>query len=262
MGKRNRMLAAIGLALGLVCGQSAQAQAKPIPVAVAAAGDLRGVLEELKTAFERSNPGAQLQISYGASGSQTAQILQGAPFDVFLAADMGFPEQLQKGGLVSQEGPFPYATGRLTLWVRKDLGLDPAKDGLNLLLDPRILKVATANPVIAPYGRAGEAALRKAGLYDGIKAKLVFADNIAQAAQFLQAGAAEAGLISHAQASNPALLQAGSLWTVPAGLYPPLRQGGVILARSTSAEPARSFRGFLLGAKGQAILARHGFSKP
>lgn len=259
--KRRVFLSAV-LGLALTLGAQLRAQTGPTPVAIAAAGDLRGVLEEIKTVFEAKHPAVQLQLSYGASGSLTAQIQQGAPFDVFLAADTGFPEQVQKAGLTTPEAPFPYATGSLTLWVRKDLNLDPGKDGLKILLNPSVKKVSTANPQVAPYGRAGEAALRQAGLYDAVKSRLVFADNIAQAAQFLQAGSAEAGLISFSQASNPALQKTGVIWRIPSEAYPPLRQAGVILKRTSSLEQARAFRAFLIGPEGQAILAKHGFGKP
>ncbi len=232
------------------------------PLAIAAAGDLRGALEELKGRFEARHPGVSLQLSFGASGSLTAQIQQGAPFDIFLSADTGFPGQLQKAGLVTEDGAFPYATGRLTLWVRKGLGLDPAKDGLRVLLDPKVRKIATANPLVAPYGRAGDAALRQAGLYEAVKPQLVFADNIAQAAQFLQAGSAEAGLISASQANHPALRQDGFIWTVPSEAHPPLRQAGVLLKRTANLEQARAFRAFLVGPEGQALLAHHGFGRP
>lgn len=257
-----RSLLTAVLALGLGCFARLQAQSPAAPLSIAAAGDLRGVLEELKARFEASHPGARLQLSFGASGSLTAQIQQGAPFDVFLAADTGFPEQVQKAGLAGPEGLFPYATGALTLWVRGDLGLDPAKEGLRLLLDARVKKIATANPQVAPYGRAGEAALRQAGLHEAVKSRLVFADNIAQAAQFLQAGAAEAGLISFSQANHPALRQTGLIWKVPSSAYPPLRQAGVILKRASNPELARAFRAFLTGAEGQALLAKHGFGTP
>jgi len=250
------------LALFLGFGGTAPAQAGPAPIAIAAAGDLRGVLEELKADYEKKHPDVQLQASYGASGSLTIQIQQGAPFDIFLAADTSFPEILQKDGLVTADGLFPYTTGRLTLWVRKDLNLDPAKDGLKVLLQPSVKKISTANPKTAPYGRAGEAALRQAGLYDAVQPRLVYADNIAQAAQFLQAGTAEAGLISFSQADNPALKQSGVVWVVPADAYPPLRQAGVILKRSQVLDQAKAFMVYLVGAEGQSILARHGFAKP
>ena len=249
------------LSCALALGIPGQAQPKPVQVAIAAAGDLRGPLEELRTAFEAGHPGIQLQLSFGASGSLTAQIQQGAPFDLFLSADEGFPQQLQKAGLAAGE-PFPYTTGSLTLWLRKDLNQDPAKDGWQVLFNPAIQKISIANPAVAPYGRAAEAALRHAGIYDRVKPRLVFADNVAQAAQFLQAGSAEAGLVSTTQASNPVLRTAGVLWTVPADAYPPLRQAGVILKRTQCPAQAEAFRAFLTGPQGQAMLAKHGYRKP
>jgi len=259
MTLRTILAAALGLALAV--GIPAPARGGPM-VAIAAAGDLRGVLDDLKAGFEGRHPGVQLQLTFGASGALTAQLQQGAPFDLFLSADTGFPESLEKAGLVSAEGVFPYATGRLVLWVRKDLNLDPAREGLKVLLHPAVRKVATANPRLAPYGRAGEAALRRAGLFEAVQPRLVFGENILQAAQFLQSGAAEAGLISHAQAATPALTGSGVTWTVPVDAYPPIRQAGVILKRAASPDAARTFRAYLLGPEGQAVLARHGFGKP
>jgi molybdate transport system substrate-binding protein len=250
------------LAVLCLAGSATRAQAPRTTLTIVAAADLRGVFDELKAAFEAKHPGTALQVVFGASGSTTAQIQQGAPYDLFLSADTGFPEQLQKAGLVTPEGPFPYALGSLTLWVRKDLKLDPARDGLKVLLNPAIRKIATANPQTAPYGRAGEAALGSAGLLDSVRPRLVYADNIAQAAQYLQTGAAEAGLISYSQASHPALSGLGVLWRVPAAAYPPLRQAGVILKRTPYPEQAKAFKAFLVGPEGQAILARHGFGKP
>jgi molybdate transport system substrate-binding protein len=248
-------------ALLLLCALAARPLAAA-PLAVAAAADLRGTLEELKAGFEAGHSGAQLQLTYGASGSLTAQIQQGAPFDLFLSADTGFPEQLQKAGLVEPQDRFGYATGSLVLWVRKDLGLDPLRDGLKVLQGAGIQKIAVANAQTAPYGRAAEAALKAAGLQAALQPRLVFADNIAQAAQFLQTGAAEAGLVSAAQAEQPALRQAGVVWVVPKDLYAPLRQGGAVLSHGPAVALARAFRDYLTGAEGQAILARHGFGKP
>jgi molybdate transport system substrate-binding protein len=259
MFRRTLLILALGLSMGI--GAALRAGDRPIVVAIAAAGDLRGALEGLKAAFEMKHPEVRLQLSFGASGSLTAQIQQGAPFDIFLAADSGFPETLVKAGLVSGDGLFPYATGCLVLWLRRDLNLDP-KAGLALLLQPSVRRVASANPQLAPYGRAGEAALRQAGVFEAVKGRLVLADNIAQAAQWLQAGAAEAGLISFAQAGNPALARIGVSWKVPADAYPPLRQAGVLLKRSACQEQARAFMAFLVGAEGQALLAGHGFGRP
>jgi len=257
-----RALMAFLLGWALLSELPLAAQAKPTCLAVAAAGDLRGTLEEVKVAFEEQNPGTRIDLSFGASGSLTAQIQQGAPFDVFLSADEGFPEQLRQAGLASPEGPFRYARGFLTLWVRRDLELDPAKNGLGTLLDPRLRRIALANPKVAPYGKTAEAALRRAGLLDSVSARLVFGDNVAQAAQFLQTGAAEGGLVSQSQARHPALESTGRAWVVPEEAAPALRQHGLILAKSAAPALARAFRDFLLGAQGQAILLRHGFGRP
>lgn len=228
-------------------------------LAVAAAADLRPVLEEMKILFESRHSGTRVQISYGASGSLAAQIQHGAPFDLFLSADLGFPERLVQAGLA--EGPvFPYAMGRLVLWVRRDLDLDPSTP--QVLLDPAVKRIALANPALAPYGRSAEAVLRNASIHDAVKSRLVFGENVIQAAQFLRCGAAEAGFISLAQSLEPAMVRSGRTWIVDPGLYPSLRQGGVVLRRSVHPEWAKSFRDLLRGPEGRALLLRLGYGEP
>ena len=227
---------------------------------IAAAANLKVALDVLGPAFEGKHPGATLHVSLGSSGSLVAQIQQGAPFDVFLAADAEFPARLVTTGLVS--GPsFPYATGRLVLWVRKDLGLAPDRAGLKVLLDPAVKRISLGNPALAPFGRSAEAALKAAGLLEALKPKLVFGENIAQAAQYLQTGAAEAGFISSSQAQVPALA-GGLAWTVPQDLYPVQQQCGVILKRSTQPALAAAFKAYLLSPETQALLARLGYGAP
>jgi molybdate transport system substrate-binding protein len=227
---------------------------------IAAAANLKTALDILGPAFEARHPGAKLQVSLGASGSLVAQIQQGAPFDIFLAADAEFPARLVAAGLAS--GPtFPYATGRLVLWVRRDVGLDPGKDGLKVLLQPAVKRISIGNPALAPFGRSSEVALKAAGLYEAVQAKLVFGENIAQAAQYLQTGAAEAGFISSPQALAPVLV-GGLVWTVPQALYPVQKQCGVLLKRSTQPILAAAFQAYLLGPEAQATLARLGYGAP
>ncbi|HJU83499.1 MAG TPA: molybdate ABC transporter substrate-binding protein [Holophagaceae bacterium] len=226
---------------------------------VAAAADLRGALEKVQAAYQQRHPDTRIESTFGASGSLVAQIRQGAPFDVLLAADLDFPRRLEREGLVLDE-TFPYAEGRLALWVDRTLGLDPAQAGLPLLMDRRVRRVAIANPEVAPYGRAAMAALEQAHL--NIQDKLLRAENVAQAAQYLQAGAAEAGLISATQARHPALRDRGRVWLLPPGSHPPLKQGGALLKRSGDPATCRSFRDFLLGPEGRAILAQEGFGAP
>ena len=231
----------------------------PVPLAIAAAADLRGSLEELAETFQKVNPAVRIQVSYGASGGLAAQIEQGAPFDLFLSADLGYPERLVQAGLTTQEGVSRYATGELILWVRKELA---RKEGLQVLTNPAIKRIALANPRLAPYGRAGEEALKKSGLYGAVQARLIFAENVTQAAQYLSTGAAEAGLISRSQARQQTLRETGWVWPVPQEFYTPLQQGAVVLARTTYPNEARAFLAYLLGPSGQAILARNGFGKP
>jgi molybdate transport system substrate-binding protein len=230
------------------------------PLAIAAATDLRGTLEELAGGFQRENPSIQVRINYGASGSLAAQIQQGAPFDVFLSADLAYPEQLIQAGRAAKEGLLCYATGKLVLWVRKEAS--PAPGNLQSLANPALKRIALANPKVAPYGRAGEEALRRAGLYTIVEARLVFAENVAQAAQYLQTGAADAGLVSISQARQPALLEAGWSWPVPQELYAPLQQGAVLLTGGPNTAEGKRFLDFLAGPTGQGILARHGFGRP
>jgi len=227
---------------------------------IAAAANLKAALDVLKPAFEARHPGANLQISLGASGSLTAQVQQGAPFDVFLAADAEFPARLVAAGLVSGES-FPYATGRLMLWLRKDVGLDPAKDGLKVLLSPAVKRIAIGNPALAPFGRSAELVLKAAGHYEVVQTKLVFGENITQAAQYLQTGAAEAGFISSPQVLAPALA-GGLAWAVPQSLYPVQKQCGVILKRTAQPALAAAFKDYLLGPEAQAILAKLGYGAP
>jgi molybdate transport system substrate-binding protein len=229
-------------------------------LAIAAAANLKTAMDVLKPAFEAKHPGVTLQVSLGASGSFVAQIQQGAPFDVFLAADAEFPARLAVAGFVTGDS-FPYATGRLVLWLRKDLGLDPNKDGLKVLLNPTVKRVAIANPNLAPFGRSAESALKGAGFYESIRAKLVFGENISQVAQYLQTGAAEAGFISSPQVLAPVLVD-GIAWAVPQGLYPVQKQCGVILKRTAQPALAAAFKAYLLSTEAQAILAKLGCGAP
>lgn len=217
-------------------------------------------MDEIVTAFETAQPGPKVEVSYGASGSLTAQIQQGAPFDLFLSADMDYPTKAAGNGAGRGE-VFAYARGRLVLWVRKDLGLDPSLGPL-VLKDARIHHIALANPRLAPYGAAAEATLRPAGMWEALQPKLAFGGNIAQTAQYLQVGAAEAGFIAASEAHHPALRDLGLTWIVPESMHPPLIQGGVLLSHGAQPARAAAFVAYLRSEIGQAILARFDFGKP
>ncbi len=224
-------------------------------IRVAAAASLNGALDEIAAAFEAAHPGQKIQISYGASGSLTAQIRQGAPFDLFLAADMDYPAKAAEGR--SAEPVFAYARGRLVLWMREGLGLDPARDGVAALRDARVAHIALANPKLAPYGAAAESTLRNAGLWEPLQGKLVFGGNIAQTAQYAVLGTVDAAFLAASDAGKPELRAKGLEWTVPESLHPPLLQGGVALDARAAA-----FAAFVRSQEARAIFQRHGFGTP
>ncbi len=171
------------------------AQAKPAPkdskeLRVAAAADLQPVMPTLAAQYEKAT-GVKLVVSFGSSATLTQQILNGAPMDIFLAADSSFPEQVVAAGLADSKTPTPYARGTLVLWARKDSPLQPIT--LDSLTDKRVTTIAIADAQHAPYGRAAVSALTSMKLYDTLKPHLVVAENISQAAQFVESGNARSG---------------------------------------------------------------------
>jgi molybdate transport system substrate-binding protein len=249
-----RFLLTLLLILALPAGLRAQGT-----VSVAAAADLQFALTDVKAAFVQTHPGVQVAVTYGSSGNAYAQIVNGAPFDVFLSADGSYPEKLVKAGLAEAGSAFRYSRGRLVLWVPKRSPVPLERLGMKALLDPTVRKVAIANPRHAPYGRAAEAALAKLGLLEAVRPRLVYGENIAQAAQFVQSGAADIGILALSLAKAPALAAAGRYVEIPLDTYPPLLQGGVLLARAKENGAARALCAFLVSPEGRTILRRYGF---
>jgi molybdate transport system substrate-binding protein len=230
-------------------------------VHVAAASDLKFALDEIVRELQAAEPGLSVQPTYGSSGSFFAQIQGGAPFDVFLSADVEYTRRLTTDGLTVPGSEFVYGVGRIVLWVPRDSALDVGR-GLALLRDPAVRKIAIANPRHAPYGRAAVAALEAAGLSLEVTPKLVLGENVAQAAQFVQSGAADAGIIALSLALGAPMTAAGRYAEIPASSHPPLTQGGVILKSAQEPSAAARFRDFMTGPQGRAILKRHGFASP
>ena len=228
-------------------------------VRVAAAADLEPVLPPIFAEFQRTTS-IQAVATFQSSAALTSQIENGAPFDLFLSANMEYPQRLIAGGLGEGEAgkPILYARGTLVLWTRKDSHL-PAPS-LELLRDPALRRLAIANPQRAPYGKAAVAVLQKLGLYDTLKAKLVTAENIGQAAQFVQSGNADAGLISMTAALTPTLAAAGRYFVLPADLYPPIEQGAVVITKSAQRAAAKKLLDFLLSAPVQEELRKRGLT--
>jgi molybdate transport system substrate-binding protein len=227
---------------------------------VAAAADLKFGMQELATQFEKQS-GEKVDITVGSSGNFFAQIQSGAPFDLFFSADMEFPKKLEAAGFVEAGTLFEYALGRIVLWVPTDSAMDLAKQGWNALLDPRVQKIAIANPTLAPYGRAAISALQKAGIYEQVKRKLVYGENISQAAQFVQSGNAQAGILALSLALSPGMKN-GKMWKIPPELHPPIDQGAVVLKTAKDKNAARAFLDFVKSAQGGKILEKHGFAVP
>ena len=233
-------------------------------VLVAAASDLGFAVKDIITDFERTT-GNKVRLSLGSSGTFEAQITNGAPFDVFLSADTAYPQELQKKGLVEPNTLFVYGVGRLVVWVPKNSPIDVEKLGIQGLLDPSVRKIAIANPQHAPYGRAALSSLQHFGVYERIKSKLVLGENISQAAQFVQSGAAQIGIIALSIALSDSMRAAGKYWQIPLDTYPHMDQAGVILKQARQAahlDAARAFTAALQSPKGRAVLERYGFSQP
>ena len=230
-------------------------------IIVAAAADMSAALPQLAAAYTKET-GQPVKLSFGSSGNLTNQIRNGAPFDVFFSADEEYPRQLIAEGLASKDTLYRYAVGRLVLWVPSDSPLDLSKMGIKAVLDPSVKKIAIANPATAPYGRAAEAALRHFAIYDQVSNRLVLGENVSQAAQFVESGNAQAGLIALSHALAPALKDKGRYWTVPLDAYPTLNQAVVVLSRSKHQDAARKFLEFLRGAEASSLLRSYGFSLP
>src|SRR5262245_46560660 len=249
---------ALVLLAGLLAG--ARPSGQPPDITVAAASDLQALLPELAGRFERDTS-VRVSPAFGSSGNFFAQIQNGAPFDVFMSADVAYPERLVAGGLADGETLYTYATGRIVLWTRKDSGVD-VSHGLAVLTQSRVKRVAIANPQHAPYGRAAEAALRHQNLYDVVRPKLVLGENISQAAQLAESGNAEAGILALSLARGAELARDGVYFEIPSTAHPPIDQAAVVITASKNQAPARQFVAALKRPDVLDLLRRFGFSPP
>jgi molybdate transport system substrate-binding protein len=222
---------------------------------IAAAADLNFAMDQVSREFRALHPEIGVQIDYGSSGTFYTQIRNGAPFDLFLSADVEYPRKLAGDGIGAADSVFTYAVGRIVVWVPARSALEPS----TALHDPSVRHVAIANPQHAPYGRAAEAALRAMGLYGTVEKKLVLGENISQTLQFVESGAADVGIVALSLALAPSLRGAGRYWEIPVTAYPKMEQGGIILKPSRAAS---EFRAFLLNNTGRGVLKQFGFYLP
>jgi len=246
--------------LFLACGAQFPLAEQTVPLRVAAASDLKFAMDQLASQFERQTS-TKVALTYGSSGNLYSQIQNGAPFDLFFSADIEYPRKLESAGLTIPGSLYQYAIGRIVLWTPSDSKVEVSHSGWNALLEPQVQKIAIANPDHAPYGRAAVAALRNAGIYDQVKSKLVFGENISQAAQFVQTGSAQAGILALSLAVSPAMKD-GKRWEVPATLHPPLDQAVVILKNSNNLDSTRAFLAFIRSPAARLILEKFGFALP
>lgn len=247
------LLVAIGLAA--VCVSAPAAQGRPT---IAAAANLNFALTEIAAQFERDR-GTPVDVVFGASGTLSRQIQDGAPFELFLAADEEFPRQLAAAGLTRDAGVV-YATGRLVVFAPtgSSLKVDERLDGLDRLVKSGgVTRFAIANPAVAPYGKAAESVLRKRGLWDAIRPRLVLGDTIAQAAQFATTGNAVGGLVAYSLVLGPGFAGRGAYAVIPEADHPPLRQRMVLLKRA--GPTAIRFYSYLQGHAARSILRKHGY---
>lgn len=227
---------------------------------IAAASDLNFAFREIVTEYEKVS-GDQVRLTLGSSGNFFVQIQNGAPFDLYFSADITYPKKLEEAGLAVSGSLYPYAIGRIVLWTGNESHLDFSK-GLEVLREPTVKKIAIANPKHAPYGRAAVTAMEHAQVYERVKDKLVLGENISQAAQFVESGAADVGIIALSLALASPMQAAGHYWEIPADAHPRIEQGAVILMGGKNQEGAKAFLSFIQGAQGQAMMKRYGFLAP
>ncbi|HVU32814.1 MAG TPA: molybdate ABC transporter substrate-binding protein [Opitutaceae bacterium] len=229
-------------------------------VTVAAAANLVYVLAPLRAEFERTHPGVRVVVETGSSGNLVAMISNGAPYDVFLSADLEFPRQLVQSGGGVDGTLVTFAYGRLVLWTtRKDLEWKSVAEAVR---DPRVARIAIANPRTAPFGRATEETLAQLGLGEVARPKLVFAQDIGQAAQYVSSGNADAGFVALSLVAAPKLKHTGRWLAVPERLYVPIAEGAVLTRFGAGNAMARDFLQFLVTPAARTIFQEYGYGLP
>jgi molybdate transport system substrate-binding protein len=226
-------------------------------ITVAAAADLQSAMQDVATGFQKET-GKEVKVIYGSSGNFFLQIQNGAPFDMFFSANLDYAKKLQSSGLTVSGSYYPYARGKIVVWVPNDSKIH-IDSGLKSLLDPAVKKIAVANPEHAPYGQAAVAAMQSEGIYEKVKEKLVLGENISQTASFVVSGAADVGVVALALALSPNLKDKGRYAEIPVAEYPPIEQACVILNSSKDKGTAKQFLSYIKTAAVGDTLRRYGF---
>lgn len=250
-----RLFLALAFALSVAAGSRAAET-----VTVAAAANLVYALDALNAAFNRDEPATTVNVTIGASGNLVAQIKNGAPFDVFLSADLDYPQALIAAGHADARHLVPFATGQLVLWTRRaDLPLDSVAAAITA---PGVRHLAIANPATAPYGRAARAVLTDLKLWAAVQPKLVTGENISQTAQFVETGNADLGFVALSLVLSPKLKDKGRWLEIPARTEAPLTQGAILTTRGAANPAAARYLAFLGSPAARKILTDFGYAVP
>lgn len=225
---------------------------------IAAAADLKFAMDEIVAKFREANAKDDVDLIYGSSGKFYTQIQQGAPYDLYFSADIAFPRELARSGFSFSE-VIPYAFGRIVLWSAT---MEANKMSLDSLTSSKISHIAIANPKHAPYGKRAEEALRASRLWERVEPKLVYGENIAHTAQFVQTGSAQVGIIALSLALNPALANRGGYWLIPDTLHAPLEQAFIITKRAQGNDLAKKFADYMRSSATRTIMTKYGFVLP
>lgn len=244
--------------LFIVCSLLMTTTAHAEKITVAAAADLKFAMDEIVAGFNKIYSGNEVQVVYGSSGKFHTQIQQNAPYDLYFSADIGYPRELARQGHAASEVK-PYAVGRIVLWSAE---MDAAKMTLTNLTDPKITKIAIANPKHAPYGKRAEEALRSAGLLEKLQPKLVFGENISQTAQYVQSGNVQVGIIALSLVLNPELSKRGGYYLIPDSMHNPLEQGFIITKRGANKPLAKKFAEYMGSKPARGVMTKYGFVLP
>lgn len=254
---QRRLLLCAWLCAGIVaagCGSGPEPPARRGRVRVAAAADLNVALGELVTKFGASHD-VDVSVSYGSSGTFYAQLLNQAPFDLFLSADVAYPNQLASRGLTLPQSEFTYAIGRLVLWS-PDPNLVKGEDTLR---SGKFKHLAIANPKTAPYGMAAMQAMQKLGVWESIQPRLVMGEGLGQTMGFIESGNAELGFLALSQVMDPKIAGKGGRWDVPVDLHEPIQQDVVLLTKGKDNPAAKALMEFMEGPQAKSIIVRYGY---
>ena len=255
MPKGIQLITLLTLLFSLPACAAPPVEAAPSKLIVAAAADLQFAFTEIGALFEQET-GQEVTFVFGSTGQLAQQIENGAPFDLFAAANISFVDDLAQKNLVLPDSLALYARGRIVLAANKASGAQAL--ALEDLLSDKITHIAIANPEHAPYGLAAKEALQSAGLWKGVQPKLVYGENVRQTLQFIQTGDAEAGIVALSVANVPEI----SWSLIDASLHNPLDQALAVVAGSPRADLARQFAAFLNGPSGRPIMRKYGFVLP